>query len=203
MRAALGFVLFALCANSLGDPDYRQRAEAAVRDAFKGGDAQIVGRVEQQDKLQRLCSEHLDQPPASRAQAIMSEQRAAIRYPASGRLMGDWRVGKQIAEELAGMRVGDPAGKPNGGNCYACHQLEPKEIVYGTIGPSLLGYGVARGASEAAQRYTYDRIYNAKGFAACSAMPRFGHNAILTPEQIVHLVALLLDPASPVNGPTR
>jgi sulfur-oxidizing protein SoxX len=30
-------------------------------------------------------------------------------------------------------------------------------------------------------------------------MPRFGHNKVLTPDQIKHLVALLMDPASPVN----
>jgi sulfur-oxidizing protein SoxX len=30
-------------------------------------------------------------------------------------------------------------------------------------------------------------------------MPRFGHNGVLTEEQITDLVALLLDPASPVN----
>jgi sulfur-oxidizing protein SoxX len=199
MRALLGVALFAVCAGSLGEPDYRQRAEAAVKAAFEGGDAQLVARVERQDELQRLCSEHRDQPPAAAAQAIMDAQRASVRYPASGRLMGDWRGGKTIAEDPAGMRFGDPAGKPNGGNCYACHQLEPKEIVYGTIGPSLLRYGAARGAGEAVQRLTYERIYNAKAFAACSAMPRFGHNAILTPEQIADLVALLLDPASPVN----
>lgn len=199
MRALLGVTLFALCAGSLGEPDYRQRAEAAVKAAFEGGDAQLVARVEQQDELQRLCSEYRDQPPAATARAIMDAQRATLRYPASGQLMGDWREGKMIAEDPGGMRFGDPPGRPNGGNCYACHQLEPKEIVYGTIGPSLLGYRAARGAGEAVQRLTYERIYNANAFAVCSAMPRFGHNAILTPEQIAHLVALLLDPASPVN----
>jgi hypothetical protein len=30
-------------------------------------------------------------------------------------------------------------------------------------------------------------------------MPRLGYSGTLTPEQIKHLVALLLDPASPVN----
>jgi len=48
-------------------------------------------------------------------------------------------------------------------------------------------------------RYTYGKIYNAEAYAACSNMPRFGHNKILTPEQISDVVALLLDPASPVN----
>jgi sulfur-oxidizing protein SoxX len=34
---------------------------------------------------------------------------------------------------------------------------------------------------------------------ACTNMPRFGHNSILTEQQILHVTALLLDPNSPVN----
>jgi sulfur-oxidizing protein SoxX len=49
------------------------------------------------------------------------------------------------------------------------------------------------------QRYVYGKIYDSQGFTACSQMPRFGHNGVLSEEQITHLVALLLDPASPVN----
>jgi sulfur-oxidizing protein SoxX len=200
MRAlALLMVLAAGCAVPGGEPDYRARAEAAVKSAFAGGDPQIVARVLQQDEVQRLCSEHRDSPPAALAGPVMGRQRAAMTYPASGRLMGDWREGKKIAEDPDGMRVGDKPGVPNGGNCYACHQLARAEIAYGTLGPSLLGYGRARGADEAAQRQAYERIYNPQAFAACSAMPRFGHNGVLTPEQIAHLVALLLDPASEVN----
>jgi sulfur-oxidizing protein SoxX len=153
----------------------------------------------EQDEMQRLCSEHRDSPPAALAAPVMAAQRAAIVYPASGRLMGDWRAGKQIAEDTGGMRFGDKPGVPNGGNCYACHQLAPAEIVYGTLGPSLAGYGKTRGSSEAVQRYAYERIYNGQAFVACSAMPRFGHNRVLTPEQLAHLVALLLDPSSEVN----
>jgi len=199
----LVMVVGAGCA-SLEQDTYRQRAESALKAGFAGGDPKILARVERQDAAQRLCSEHRDAPPAAIAASIRSEQRAALRYPASGRLMGDWREGKAIAEDTGGLRYGDPAGKPAGGNCYACHRLEARELAYGTLGPSLLGYGKKRSASKggadaAAQRETYERLYNAQAFTACSAMPRFGHNGVLTPEQIAHLVALLLDPASPVN----
>lgn len=187
------------CAAPAGEAGYRGRAEAAVKSAFAGGHPKIVARVEKQDDVQRLCSEHRDAPPAAVARSIMAAQRAAIAYPPSGRLMGVWREGKKIAEDTGGMRYDDKPGKPNGGNCYACHQLAAAEIAYGTLGPSLLGYGKARGAGEAVQRQTYGRIYNAHAFVACSAMPRFGHNGVLTPDQIAHLVALLLDPASEVN----
>ena len=196
---ALSIVFAAACTTPTGDADYRARAEAAVKSAFAGGHPKTVERVTQQDEAQRLCSEHRDSPPATLARSMMSAQRAAISYPASGRLMGDWRAGKKIAEDASGMRYDDKPEKPNGGNCYACHQLAVAEIAYGTLGPSLLGYGKTRGTGEAAQRITYERIYNAHAFVACSAMPRFGHNGVLTPEQIAHLVALLLDPASEVN----
>lgn len=196
---ALSMVIAAGCATPGGDAEYRARAEAAVRSGFAGGDPKIVARVLEQDEAQRLCSEHRDSPPAALAGALMGRQRAAIAYPASGRLMGDWREGKKIAEDTGGMRYDDKPEIPNGGNCYACHQLAAVQIAYGTLGPSLLGYGKARGANEASQRQTYERIYNAQAFTACSAMPRFGHNGVFTPEQIAHLVALLLDPASEVN----
>lgn len=199
MRLASLVLVLAGCAGHSGEGDYRARAEAVVKAAFVGGDPQIVARVVEQDDMQRLCSEHRDSPPAALAAPVMAAQRAKIAYPSSGRLMGDWRAGKKIAEDTGGMRFGDKPGVPNGGNCYACHQLAPAEIVYGTLGPSLTGYGKARGSSEAVQRYAYERIYNGQAFAACSAMPRFGHNRVLTPEQIADLVALLLDPASEVN----
>ena len=34
-------------------------------------------------------------------------------------------------------------------------------------------------------------------------MPRFGHNGILTEQQMKDLIALLLDPHSPVNSSER
>ena len=48
-------------------------------------------------------------------------------------------------------------------------------------------------------KYAYGKIYNAEAYSACSNMPRFGHNGILTEQQIKDVVALLLDPDSPVN----
>jgi sulfur-oxidizing protein SoxX len=201
MKRLLGLALAALaaCAGTTPQPDYGARADAAVAAAFEGGDANLVARATQRDDVQRLCSKYRDAPPAEEARALMAAERAAIRYPASGRVMGDWRSGKAIAEDVAGMRFGDAPKRPSGGNCYACHQLDPKDAVYGNIGPSLRAYGAMRGSSEAMQRLTYERIYNPQAFSACSTMPRFGHNGVLTPEQISDLVALLLDPQSPVN----
>jgi sulfur-oxidizing protein SoxX len=191
--------LLALIAGSqaLAQDDIASRAEAAFVSSFAGGDPVILARVAVQDDVQRICSEHRNAPPDDLGRRMTIVQRAAIRYPAQ--LLGDWREGERIAEDFIGLRYNDKPGQPAGGNCYACHQITPRELAYGTVGPSLLAYGRSRGWGTAAQQLAYERIYNAQAFVACSAMPRFGHNGVLTPQQIAHLVALLLDPASPVN----
>ena len=48
-------------------------------------------------------------------------------------------------------------------------------------------------------KYTWGKIWNSKAYNACSNMPRAGHMGILNEDQVRHLVALLLDPKSPVN----
>jgi sulfur-oxidizing protein SoxX len=94
----------------------------------------------------------------------------------------------------------------NGGNCYNCHQVSKTEISFGTIGPSLYNYGKLRGVADPADasakavvEYTWGKLYNAKAYNACSGMPRFGHAGLLDETQLKHLMALLLDPKSPVN----
>ncbi|MEF9944419.1 MAG: sulfur oxidation c-type cytochrome SoxX, partial [Burkholderiaceae bacterium] len=42
-------------------------------------------------------------------------------------------------------------------------------------------------------------IWNSHAFTPCSQMPRYGDAKILTEAQIKDVMALLLDPASPVN----
>lgn len=93
----------------------------------------------------------------------------------------------------------DPAGTVNGANCYARHRLSKDELSYGTIGPSLYQqYGKLRGF-EAILRYTWGKTQTQRVCAACSNMPRFGHKGILTEQQIRDVMALLFDPAWPVN----
>jgi len=56
-----------------------------------------------------------------------------------------------------------------------------------------------RGNSQELIVYTWNRINNSKAYNACSNMPRFAHFKLLNEQQIQDLMALLLDPASPVN----
>lgn len=172
----------------------------AIKASFRERGQAKLDRLDQ-DEAQKLCShppsEHLLREVAAR---IEKANFAAIKYPADGRLMGDWRAGEKIAQTGVGKQFSDNPKVPSGGNCYACHQITKKEISFGTIGPSLYNYGKLRGgATPDMQRYTFGRIYNPQGFTACSNMPRFGHNEILTEQQIKDVTALLLDPNSPVN----
>jgi sulfur-oxidizing protein SoxX len=177
----LGLLLAAGCATQLGAPasgpyseaEAMQVAQAMMQSSFNARGQAGLDRL-QQDDAQASCS--LLRPgsvlPKDTAERIERANFASIRFPA--KLQG-------------------------GGNCYACHQMSKQEISFGTIGPSLLNFGKLRGNSEAIQQYTYGKIWNSQAYSACSNMPRFGHGGILTEQQITHLVALLLDPASPVN----
>ncbi len=183
-----------------GSGDVQARATALMKQSFKPHGQAQLDRIEQDD-VQRTCSRyHGDQPvPKDVAAKIEKAQLATIKYPADGQLLGDWKEGEKVAQSGRGKQFNDDPAKPSGGNCYACHQLSPKEIAYGTIGPSLLHYGKLRGNTPEMQKYTYGKIFNSDAFSACSNMPRFGHNAILTEKQMKDVTALLLDPKSPVN----
>jgi sulfur-oxidizing protein SoxX len=175
-----------------------ERAVVILKSSFKPRGQATLDRLEQ-DEVQAACSRYKGEPPEAARERIEKSQLAAIRYPGSGKLMGDWRQGERIAQSGVGRQFTDAADGPAGGACYNCHQLSPLELSFGTIGPSLYRFGKLRGSGEAIQKYAYGKIYNSKAFSACSNMPRFGHKQILTEEQITHLVALLLDPESPVN----
>jgi L-cysteine S-thiosulfotransferase len=155
-----------------------------------------------QDENQLACSSlkngqlNIDSKLQSR---IEKNNLKSIVYPSDGNYFGKWSEGEKIAQSGKGATWSDKNEDVNGGSCYNCHQLDKKEIAYGNIGPSLYNYGKLRGNSEAVVKYTWAKLYNAKAFNACSAMPRFGHFKLLTENQIRDLMALLLDPQSPVN----
>ncbi|MSQ62549.1 MAG: sulfur oxidation c-type cytochrome SoxX [Betaproteobacteria bacterium] len=183
----------------MNDQETSQKALEVMKASFNERGQAKLDRLNQ-DEAQKLCSKPPSQELAKDiAAGIEKANLASIRYPADGRLMGDWRQGERIAQSGIGKQFSDDPKIPAGANCYACHQLSKAEISYGTIGPSLYNYGKLRGTSDAIQRYTYGKVYNSQAFTACSNMPRFGHNGILTEQQMKDVTALLLDPGSPVN----
>ena len=153
-----------------------------------------------QDETQKVCSQYRNAPPKQIADAIVAREKATIQYPPDGKLMGDWKKGERLAQSGYGGRFTDyPPRQDNGGNCYACHQLEKKELSYGTLGPSLQEYGKIRRFAEAEVKAVYERIYNPHAAIPCANMPRMGANKFLTIEQIKDLVAYVMARESPVN----
>ena len=161
------------------------------------------------DEANKLCSaaevagKELD---VNVAKSIEAANLKLVKWPTDGKFVGDWKEGEKLAQSGRGMTWTDLPTTLNGGNCYNCHQIDKAEISFGTIGPSLYNYGKLRQVkdvsspdSKAVIEYTWGKIWNSRAYNACSSMPRAGHAGIMTEAQVKHLVALLVDPKSPVN----
>ncbi len=156
-----------------------------------------------QDEVQAYCSKPRDDMgDPDTITAIREARQAMVALPSDGVFLGDWQRGADIANNGRGLQYSDNPDAPNGGNCYACHQLDPSEVAYGTIGPSLSNYG-ARGQSDVILEYTWTKLWDTHVYNVCSHMPRFGAQGILSEEQLKHVMAYLLDPQSPVNRPIQ
>lgn len=204
-RAASGALLLAAvgCASFPDAQTTRVLGENMIATAYPGMPESLTRRS-MQDRAQQICSKiagaKLSQDEAAE---VVRLSRASIKYPASGTLAGDWKVGVKLAYAGQGGRIVGgklEAAKENGALCSNCHVLDPSDVNAGNIGPNLSGYGAQRGTSAAVVKLTYERIYNAWVYQPCSNMPRLGAGGHLTPEQIAHVVAYLTDPQSPVNA---
>ena len=187
------------CASVVAETDYGHVALDLIKQDFRSKGPATLERVTAQDDAQQLCSTFPKERSSEVNARIEAAQLKTVKLPADGKYLGKWQEGEKVAQNGRGMQSSDALGAPNGGNCYACHQMERTEVSYGTLGPSLTSYGKDRkfGADEIKQAYT--KIYNSQAVLACSNMPRFGANKFLTEKQIKDLVAFLFDPASPVN----
>lgn len=206
--AAATGVAFGLasCAGTPAPAEVDKLAAEMMQRSFRDQGIAKVDRI-RQDLAQAACSS--DQAPdEATARRIMDEAKLTVKWPAGGEYLGDWREGEKIAQSGRGMTWTDTSTAPsaNGGNCYNCHQISKEEISYGTIGPSLYNYGRNRGITgmdsptvQPIFEYTWMKLYNARSYNACSQMPRAGHMKLLDETQLRHLMALLLDPKSPVN----
>ena len=155
MSARLLFLGLLFIPAAFADP---RMEEVLKRDFHARGQAGMERVV--QDGVQRVCTESRDQPPAELAAALEADQMKTIAFPA-GSLLGDWKRGERLAQSGQGLTWNDKPGNA-GGSCYNCHELSPQEASFGTIGPSLRGFGRTRGSGADIQRYVYGKIYNAK-----------------------------------------
>ena len=201
-----GALLLAGCASSPSPAELDAKAQQVIKGSFRDQGIAKTDRLNQ-DLAQKACSS--DKPPSDAvADQIKAEALYSVKWPTGGRYIGDWKAGEKLAQSGRGMTWTDKSAetKENGGNCYNCHQLDKAEISYGTIGPSLWNYGKTRGVTDPTSptsapivQYTWVKLWNSKAYAACSNMPRFGHNKLLNEKQLADIMALLLDPKSPVN----
>jgi L-cysteine S-thiosulfotransferase len=199
-------ILVAGCATVPTSAELDQQALAMIKASFREQGIAKLDRLDQ-DLGQKACSgEKL--PSAEVASQVEAQALASVQWPKNGQYIGDWREGEKLAQNGRGMTWtdGSAATSANGAQCYNCHQIDKKEISFGTIGPSLWNYGKLRGvkdpadpASAAMVQYTWGKLWNSKAYSACSNMPRFGHARLLDENQLRHVMALLLDPRSPVN----
>ena len=202
--AAVGLVVG--CATVPTPAELDQQALAMIQASFRDQGIARVDRLKQ-DLGQAACSA-AQAPPEAVAKQIEAEALSTVRWPQGGQYIGDWREGEKLAQNGRGMTWTDSSASPsaNGAQCYNCHQISKAEISFGTIGPSLYNYGKLRGVKDVADpasapivQYTWGKLWNSKAYAACSNMPRFGHAQLLNEQQIRDVMALLLDPKSPVN----
>lgn len=202
--AALG--LLSACSTAPSPAELDAQFAAMMKASFRDQGIAKVDRI-QQDLGQSACSSDKD-PPEHIVKRIEAEALASIKWPTGGVYIGDWKAGERIAQSGRGMTWTDAntETKSNGGNCYNCHQIDKAELSYGTIGPSLWNYGKLRGVTDITApaaapiiQYTWGKLWNGKAYNACSNMPRFGHSKLLDEQQIRDIMALLLDPKSPVN----
>jgi len=184
-------------AQQKNDPKFNKM----MTDSFKAQGIAGLDRIDQ-DATQKFCSDPVfanSKQGEKMRDKIQKINMDSIKQPSDGKYIGDWKNGEKIAQSGRGATWTDKADTVIGGGCYNCHQIDPKEISYGNIGPSLTGYGKMRGYSPEVVTYTWNRINNSKAYNACSNMPRFAHFKLLNEQQIQDVMALLLDPASPVN----
>jgi sulfur-oxidizing protein SoxX len=197
----IGAAMAVLAGCSSLTPPTREETQQVVKSSFRERSIAKLDRLEQSE-MQRLCSDaalakkELPQPDAAR---IEKAALAGVKWPTDGKWLGDYKQGERIAQSGVGLQWSDNEKTVNGGNCYACHQIAPQEVSYGNIGPTLKGYGKLRGYSDEIKKYTWSKIWNSHAYMACSSMPRYGDAGILSEAQIKDVMALLLDPKSPVN----
>ncbi|HEV7325142.1 MAG TPA: sulfur oxidation c-type cytochrome SoxX [Bosea sp. (in: a-proteobacteria)] len=172
--------------------------DAYIKSTFGKASAEWQARIKPDDSL-AVCNTTRNNPSSAESDAMLKRESARVTYPADGKFLGDWKKGYQVANNGRGGQFSDPPGTVAGGNCFACHQLDPKEVSYGTLGPSLAAYGKDRKYDPETIKDAYTKIYNSMAVVPCSNMPRFGVNKVLDEQQIKDVMAYLFDPESPVN----
>jgi sulfur-oxidizing protein SoxX len=207
MKRVLTLAALVLAAGSLTTSASAQTAakapdpalvDAYMKSTFGKAPPEWQARIEPDETL-KTCNAFHNEVPSAEADKITARELARVVYPADGKFLGNWKEGAKIANNGRGGQFSDPPDTVAGGNCYACHQMEQKEVSYGTLGPSLTNYGKDRKYDPQEIKNAFTKVYDSQAVFACSNMPRFGVNKVLSEQQIKDIVAFLFDPESPIN----
>src|SRR5512147_2787723 len=93
---AAGAALLASCATP--QRDYRPDALALMKRDFHAKGSAGMDRLNE-DAVQAACNKYHDDPPKDVAEKLQKEQLAGVKWPADGKLLGDWRSGEKIAQD--------------------------------------------------------------------------------------------------------
>ena len=120
---ALPFVL----ATSFAQADELQaKVEQMMVSSFKANGIASLDR-QKQDAIQKACSS-LTPPDAETMKRLEAAEFETIKWPADGNYTGgDWKEGQKIAASGRGLTWTDKTPDNNGGGCYNCHAMDPKE----------------------------------------------------------------------------
>ena len=109
-----------------------------VSRSFSAPDPALLKRLNQ-DEAQRICSK-IDHAPFAQDESaeVVKLARASIKYPSSGKLMGDWKHGEQLAHDGAGDRIQSGRlenRKENGGCARTAMRWSPARSTWATSAP--------------------------------------------------------------------
>src|SRR3989454_12514747 len=118
--ARLGLLVVAAivggCATALDESETAAKTAAALKASFRPAGQAGFDRLEQ-DETQRACSLAAGKAPSKDVAATIERANLAeIRYPADGKLLGDWKSGEKIAQEGRGKQFSDDPKGPVGAN---------------------------------------------------------------------------------------
>src|SRR4051812_1578819 len=135
--AAAALVAAGCASMNVDSEAIRSTGEDAVAHAYPGMPPALTARASQ-DTSQQICSKAPGEKlSAEEAMKIVESARASIKYPESGKLVGDWKIGAQLVVNGGGMRVRDgrvEKMRENGALCTNCHAMDPKEVNSGNLG---------------------------------------------------------------------
>jgi cytochrome c2 len=130
---------------------------------------------------------------AKELEELQQQQKQTIIYPNNTNNItsaNDWSSLPKTANSVNGKKLV--------ATCANCHALPDNDYssAKSNMGPSLvyLRNILIQKETAALYQYVYEKIYNAKAFHLCSAMPRFGAKKVLKPEEITDIISYLFAP---------